>query len=284
MPLAERQIQVRDLVMGPGTPYVVQETNPFTMTVRANQTGIRPWRDGSWSGAEFREERIFPLLIHAEAATYDAAGAMDLLHQFTAAFAPVGPAADDVECRFVYGGREYLMFGRPRSSEPDIAMLYQGQWSVSAAFVALDGHIYSGIEHVVSIGLPQFTGGLAVPFTVPVLVPARLSEGITTLTNEGITDTALRLRIDGPVLEPRVVLKRPDGVVQTLSISAALDAGQWLDIDTDAETVVLNGVADRLGDTSGAFPIAPPGTSVLRFFAAEYEPTAQLIARWRHAY
>src|SRR5690606_27793991 len=90
-----------------------------------------------------------------------------------------------------------------------------------------------------------FTGGLTVPFTIP----AQVSAGRATLVNAGTSDVGLRLRIDGPVVEPRVTLLTDQGTA-VLRLNLTVGAGQWLDIDTAARTVYLNGVASRRGQAS----------------------------------
>jgi hypothetical protein len=201
-----------------------------------------------------------------------------------AAFAPVGETAEDLELRYGLGGSEYVMFGRPRMVDPDTGAISSGKSATRAAFVATDPLIYSGQEVTAQLGLPSFTGGLTVPVQAPFTVDGVLVGGKVTVENEGTADTPLALRVDGPVSAPRVTLQRPVGPAQTLSVLFDLGAGQWLDIDTGAHTVLLNGTANRRGQVAGVFPILPPGVSTLRFQAAAFHDDAELTARWRHAW
>src|SRR5690554_2236087 len=237
MALLEGQVQVRDLVMGPGTDYtVVQGFNPFDRRVRAEQSGARAWNHGSWSGAEWVEEAVVPLYV---APAGEDVATWLLLHQrLMAAFAPVGAAAEDVELRWALGGREFVMFGRPRMVESDIAAIGSSRTSIAnCAFIALDPLIYSGTEESGSIGLPQFVGGLTVPFTVPLYVTGSVVGGEAELTNEGTAPTPLSIRLDGPLPEPRVTVHHPDGDIETLRVMFDLSTGQWLDIDTGSHAV-----------------------------------------------
>jgi hypothetical protein len=129
-----------------------------------------------------------------------------------------------------------------------------------------------------------YRGGL----TVPATVPGVLTGGVLTLTNSGTTDTSLRVRIDGPAIEPRLVLRRPDGTVQTLSFDLDLADGQWLDINTISGTALLNGLAgsNQRGVATWLMDPYPvqPGENTLRFASADYNTTAQLTAEHRSAW
>lgn len=287
MALLEFQAQIRDLVVGPGTNYAfLDDFNPFTLEARVEQFGPRAWNHGSWSGVEWREEIVVPMRLHVT----DRAGRtlgrwLELHQQLVAAFRPVGESVEDVELRFTLGGREYVMFGRPRMVSPDTKTIRAG-WSVTqAAFVALDPTIYAGVETVFGpLVPPSFIGGLEVPVTAPFTIGATITGGVATLINEGTKDTSLVLRIDGPVVTPRVALERPDGTVQTLTFDMTLSAGEWLDVDTAKRTVTLNGTSSRRGQVSGHWPVLPPGSSTLLFRTADANPSSQLSGSFRSAW
>lgn len=286
MPLMEGQFKVRDLIMGPGTRYeILRGTNPFQRNVRADQGGARAWNHGSWSGVEWAAEVVVPMTIRVRGASSDVASWLAAHQTLTAAFAPVGESAADAELRFMLGGTEFLMRGRPRMVEPDLTLINSGKSITQAAFVALDPFIYAGTETVAGpTGLPTFSGGLTVPVTAPFTVSGVLASGFLNLTNTGTAETPLSIRIDGPVQEPSVTLQRTDGITQALRFGFDLETGQWLDIDTGARTVMLNGASSRRGQTAGDFPILPAGTHVLQFRAGEYNPTATVTVRFRSAW
>lgn len=281
MPLLEGQWQLRDLVFGAHTPYAVQgDTNPFTMQVRADQGGPRAWAHGGWSGVEWQAERVVPIRLLVDVGADDVPAVIDALHAISAAFRA---SHVDLPLTFVLGGREYLLWGRPRMVEPDTSLLGVGKAFVRCAFVALDPMIYSSTEHTAGpLGLPVWSGGLTVPFTVPFAIEATQISGSVTLTNAGTAEVGLLLRVDGPVTQPRVSVTDPDGVTTSLRVDLNLPAGQWLDIDTRARTVLLNGdpAASRRGQAVGDWPLLQPGTSTLRFAAAE-EGAGTVTARWR---
>ncbi|WP_116051674.1 hypothetical protein [Amycolatopsis palatopharyngis] len=441
MALIEGQVSVRDLVMGRGTQYKVLEFNPWARTARADQAGARAWNHGSWSGVEWATEVAVPLRVQVLGT--DAASWMALHQDLSAAFRPVGESTLDVELRWMLGGVEYVMFGRPRMVEPEASMLGTGLVYTKAAFVALDPFIYAGAETVVTaLGLPTFTGGLTIPpaatlntndgfevdtagwfasggtlarstaqamegaasglatpdgvaatgvygissadapavtegrsyrwtawvyspngwsamrpvirwldgtgtqvtqvegadvdvpagvwtrlrlsatapagavsasgrvwqrltptaadvfyidgarfvddaaagLTVPFTVDGVAADGFVVITNSGKAETGLFLRIDGPVPSPSVTLVRADGSFQRLTFDLELTTGQWLDVDTANRVVLLNGTTSRRGQTSGDWPILPPGTHTLQWSSPNYNDVATLSGSFRSAW
>lgn len=287
MALEEGQWQVRSLVLGPGTAYrLMDSTNPFTVTVRSDQSGPRAWNHGSYSGAEWGNSRMVAIRLLVEAD--DLAGWRDAHQALAAAFAPIGDSVADVQLRFVLGATEYLLFGRPRMVEPEMQLAGTGRTFTRCAFDALDPRIYAGLESNAQTGLPVQTGGLTVPLTVPFTVDGVLAGGSAALLNEGTTDTALTLRIDGPVIQPVVVLQRPDGSVQSIRFDLTLAAGQWLDISTAARTALLNGLPQANQRGRAIWSVDPyplqPGTTTLRYLAGGSNVTTEVTATWRSAW
>jgi hypothetical protein len=277
MALADGQLQIRDLVIGPGTLFRFvrgQHFNPFTRAVRADQAGPRAWGHGGWSGAEWTEPVTLGMRLVVMGV--GAAGWLDGMRQLLAAFAP---SDTDLDLTFAVAGTEYLMRGRPRMVDPESRHI-DGYTYVQAGFVCLDPSIYSATAHQVVLGLPSTTGGLTLPLTAPVSIAATVTSGRATITNAGTKDAGLTLRVDGPVVEPRISLLTDAGTT-TLRLWLTLTAGQWVDIDTAARTVYLNGTASRRGQASGGWPVLPSGTAELAFDASAYDPAAALTTTWR---
>jgi hypothetical protein len=125
--------------------------------------------------------------------------------------------------------------------------------------------------------------GATVGLTAPVTVGAVVTAGRTVLVNAGTAEVGLRLRIDGPVDQPRVSLLTGDGVT-TLRLGLTVTTGQWVDVDTAARTVYLNGTASRRGQASGGWPVLPRGGGEIAFDAVTYNPAAMLAVSWRDAW
>lgn len=291
MALIAGQVQIRDLVMGADTQFkVLSDFDPFSQGVRADQGGPRAWNHGSWSGAEWQQQRIVPLtvVVHGDAVT-DVGSTIERRHELAAAFQPVGDTATDVQLRFHRGGREYVMFGRPRDVTLDGRLIGTGKAYAECFFAATDPLIYSGLLHTTDpIPLPQQVGGLSVPFTVPFSIGGMLLGGSAELVNDGTAPSPLRLRIDGPVPEPFVTVQGADGSVNTLRFHLDLPSGQWLIVNTGARTAFLNGLpqASRRGSVTAEpdWPLLPPGMSTIRFGASEHNDQATLLAEYRSAW
>src|SRR5574342_1002244 len=164
MPLADGQVQVRSLVLGPGTSYPLAEAfSPFGREVRADHTGARPWRSGSWSGLEVDAEAVIPIRVVVNPAGSPAAYVS--LHQaLAAAFAA---SDDDLDLTFAIGGVEYLLRGRPRVVDPAPRKMTGGHCWYRLAFVALDPLVYSAALHSAALALSTTSGGLVTPLTTP---------------------------------------------------------------------------------------------------------------------
>lgn len=194
----------------------------------------------------------------------------------------VGSLSDGVSDRLtgsVYAVEVRSGIGGTIAANPDFTARTAGQTS----FADSTGKTWTVNGDAKIVG-STYRGGLTAPFTVAGV----LVGGSLVLTNLGTTDTSLRARIDGPAVEPRLVLGRPDGTVQILSFDLDLAAGQWLDIDTAARTALLNGLAgsNQRGVADWGMDPYPvqPGPNTLRFASAVYNPTAQITAEHRSAW
>jgi len=293
--LEERQISLRGLVMGPGTPYKVLEFEAWTRNVRASDQD-RAWAHGSWSGAEWHDKAVIPILVEIQATT-----AMEWRYhhrRLAAAASPVetGPSP---ELRYRLRGdtEEYMQRVRPRGVMPKIRQLGGGMIRTGLSVVALDPTVYSGEEYTTGdIGLPLFSGGLVAPWTAPLLSVVTISAGRASIVNRGDRDVGLQIRLTAGaagLIQPIVALTCPDGTVQSLRIALDLSAGEYLDIDTAAETIVLNGTASRRQYATGDWPIMPghdpllgtlPAPCDLTWSAGAASATATMSATWRDAY
>lgn len=279
MVLADGQIQIRDLVLGRGTQYKVRKFNPWTRTVRADQTGEMPWGDGSWSGAEWFESVAINMDVVIEGT--DLAD-WQVLHQaLDLAFSPIGAGTSEVELSWCLGAQEQVMFGRPRGVSPTPDHVRVGRTPTTCMFWCGDPFRYSAALNSVSIGLPEWSGGLVVPVTVPVTIPQTQVDGLAEAVSAGAYPAPLLLRIDGPVVNPSITVVSPAGVPLALSLELSIEAGQWIDINTQEQSVLLNGFVSRLRDAYGDWPLLEPGTSEIRWRSDVYDPTAQLTVSWR---
>jgi hypothetical protein len=158
-------------------------------------------------------------------------------------------------------------------------------WSVMVT--AADPRRYGTTLQTGTTGLPSTTGGLTFPVTFPVTFSATTVSGQINAVNVGSMDTRPIITITGPVVAPVVSALYPDGSVRQLIYSQDLATGDVLVIDTDAHTVVLNGVVSRrrFMTVSGGWPTIPAGGSLnYQFQSSTYNATTTLTASWRAAW
>ena len=120
------------------------------------------------------------------------------------------------------------------------------QWSVQ--MVALDPR-KRGSSGSTSTALPSTTGGLTVPFTVPFTITAVTVTGTCSLTNPGNAVGPVVLRIDGPIVGPQVT-HVSTGLALVFASDLAIAAGDWLEVDMEAQTALANGQSPRNGDVT----------------------------------
>jgi hypothetical protein len=148
----------------------------------------------------------------------------------------------------------------------------------SIMVVALDPRLFGSLM-TASTGLPVTTGGRTIPFTLPSAINATVVSGQIAMTNSGTKNGTVTMRVDGPCHGP-IITHRGSGAALIFSSSLVLAAGEWLDIDMDAHTVLANGQASRRGYvTSAGWSAFEPGANVWAFTAASYDSGALLTVR-----
>ncbi|WP_350347265.1 hypothetical protein ABIQ69_11550 [Agromyces sp. G08B096] len=141
--------------------------------------------------------------------------------------------------------------------------------------VALDGRKLHG-EMSGTTALPSSVGGLTVPFTVPFIIDATQVSGQVSLTNPGNEVGPVKVRIDGPCVGP-VVTHVSSGRSLVFASSLVLGAGEWLEIDMDARTVLANGQSNRrMYVYSAGWSFFEPGDNTWAFTAASFDPAPRM--------
>ena len=239
----------------------------------------RPGRDGQLRGPSYRTERVITLggLANApDAATLDAAGEV---------FAAV---CDDATALHTLVGTDASGIDKQAMVELNAESKFEHQTGTVAAwqiqFAAPDPLRYATVASTASCGLATTTGGLTFPLAFPLDFGVGAGGGTLLLTNAGNTATWPTWTITGPVTNP-VILNTATG--QRLALSGlTIDAGQTLTLDTDARTVMLQGVASRRGKLTAdsAWFGLRPGATPIAFQASTYDVNANLSAAWRSAW
>lgn len=167
-----------------------------------------------------------------------------------------------------------------------IAAVVNRRWAVYAPelvveFFATDPRIY-GLAQSLVANLPTASGGATFDATFGWTFGTVVGGGALEATNSGTFATPVQFRINGPVTDPVIENATQD---KRLAFSTTLATGEFLDIDTDLRTVLLNGTASRystLINTSTWFDLQP-GINEIHFVAAA-NSAATLSATWKSAW
>jgi hypothetical protein len=243
---------------------------------------------GSVRGSEWVDEAVvlIPVSIYRHGATKaEWLAAHDILVD---AFTAIGSTGETCELYFEHGGSEFVLFGTPRTPRVNGENLSVGKSAEQVAFVAHDPRRYSAEMTTVTTGLTEFLSGLNTPFEAPFSIYTVLSSGLLQLTNVGRTGSWLQVRIDGPISGPQLVLQRPDGSVQSVTVNIDLAAGQFLTLDSVKRTALLGGssTADYRGSSQWGWDKFPllPGVTSLRFLGSDDTKTARVTVSYRSAW
>ena len=100
-------------------------------------------------------------------------------------------------------------------------------------FVAYEPFSYDPTLHSESLGLPGGTG-FSIPLTVPISLAATTIDGRIYINNAGDAKTWPIIRITGPCDNPTI---ENETTAQTMAITQAQDAGDYIEVDMEAATV-----------------------------------------------
>lgn len=181
------------------------------------------------------------------------------------AVAKIGGAGPDLQAEVRMNG-ELLVTGS------------QNVTRFSLSLIAPDPRRY-GDEVTESTGLPLTTGGLTVPMTVPLSMPAVTSSGRLTVTNAGNMATRPVFAVTGPC-PPFTITQTSTG--RRLSALEAVDPGRVLYLDTDQRMALLDGTSLRV--VTGTWFEIEPGDNDIQFSSASYDANASLSVTFRSAW
>lgn len=147
---------------------------------------------------------------------------------------------------------------------------------------AADPVIYSDAEYEQTTTLPSGGGGLEFDLGFNAVFGSVSTGGSIFAANDGTWPADLVIRVDGPAIDPRIENLTTG---QTIALSYSLGVGEYLLIDTQQRTVMLNGTASRysaLTDSSTWWRLAP-GTNEVTFRATT-STAATMTLTWRSAW
>lgn len=237
-------------------------------TGSTRQSSQRVRRSGGVSGRGYAKPRPLSVVGRAYAPTPEFA--RDALDRLNAAVS----IDDTLLTVYEPGLTRHMTVHR---SQDDVLVKWQMPTILSFGFgVESDDWRKFGADVSASTFLPSSSGGLTIPFTIPFTINAVQVTGQVSLTNPGNETGPVRLRIDGPCQGP-VVTHAGSGKALVFSSSLVLGAGEWIDVDMEAQTVLANGQSSRAGYiTSRGWSGFEPGHNTWSFTAIGYDAASKL--------
>jgi hypothetical protein len=190
----------------------------------------------------------------------------DDMNDALTALAALGVDEVELRCKLpgVAGGNTVKTMVSIRNDDIPQAELYTNH-AVEAALElrAIDPRLYSDATVTTTLSSTTITGGKSFPWTFPFTFGATGNVGTANIVNLGNYGAPIQVEIHGPIVQPRL---RNETTNKEIFYNGTLAAGEWLVIDPEARTVLLNGTANRyylLGATDW-WDLAP-GNNQVRF-------------------
>jgi hypothetical protein len=181
------------------------------------------------------------------------------------------------------GMADRVLFVKPRGCRYDLdAGVRIGRVPVQFLAFAEDPRIYS--SELVDVEVVQSgvtVAGMGFPHDLPYGFGDVVDPETVNLVNQGNRPTPVKFIVNGPVVTPDIVNETTG---QTLRVNITLDVGEYLEIDTQYHTVLLNGSVNRRGllEEPNWF-FLQKGDNFIRLRAAT-AGSATMAAQYRHAW
>jgi Phage tail protein len=277
------QVEWRGTLLGTGSPYRMTRLEGWLDLAEVRgENHDRPGRHGMFAGSRVLGTRIITLSYLVKGVPHEQFGAV--VNTLRAITAPTEePTEEPLVIRL--DGESWQVHARCLRRTIDVQRYYSiGHTTGTIQWEATDPRLYSAIEQTAVTGLAAPpTNGLPFRLRFPLVFGTGRSGGRLVVTNRGGAASWPIFEIRGPVTGPTLA-NRDTGQRLVFDPGFSVGLGQTLVVDTDARTVLLNGVNQngRLL-TRQWFPIPAAGTVQVDFSATSYDPAAALTARWRDA-
>jgi hypothetical protein len=278
------QMEYRETLLGEGSSFaLVQAEGLLDLPALQTADRLRLRRHGLSPGDDFAASRSIVLQIEVDADDTTALNStMSTLLDITRPGLDESPLT--LKVPGVAGGGKRRVNVRPRRREVPIDLdFFYGLPMVTIEFVATDPRIYDATPWRVVTALPSGTGGLSFPATSPLYFDAQSETGDIEAENQGTFPVAPVIRIDGPVTNPTVTHLEKGS---TLDFTITLGASDYLIIDNESRSVLLNGTSNRystLTSTSQWWDL-DPGDNTIRFRSDTNTEAAVMTAYYRSAW
>lgn len=281
---ADYQMEFGGLLMGATTDYSISEISglaDYPDVQVADHSRLR--RHGLLPGDDFLGGRSVIVTLTVKGTS---GGTVSTLMSALKTALPIGSAEADLSFQFpgVAGGTTATLSARPRKLSAPI----NTQWSVGSKpsviveFFATDPRIYAD-ETSSTTSLPIASGGLTFSAIPSFTFGTVGGGGSLTLDNTGSFSTPPTFQINGPVTGPAIAHEESG---RLLYFDIVIATGDYLLVDADARTVLLNGTQNRYNtlDTSVStwFDLEPGDNTVN--FSADLNEAGTLTVSWRSAW
>lgn len=259
--LSDYQFQYGSLVIGASTGYRLREISGLGQPSRRSTDIRRPLADGDFSGTSYYESREITISIDLVAAS--ASAATTLLSALSLAWRGSGI----LYAKFPGWSAARAFYGEPRKLvSSDRSDHRSGYLPVSLLFYSPAPAMYADI---VTVGAATaVTAGLSFPSVLPWIFGVVSSGTELDVVNDGDYNYSPVMRLYGPFTSATVT-RSSDGAY--IGIGATIAAGEYVDIDHDARTIVKSDGTNlrRYLINGSRWLSTPPGSDVFTMTATD---------------
>lgn len=157
-------------------------------------------------------------------------------------------------------------------------------WTTFSIQLVAEDPLRYGTPITATTNMASTSGGLTLPVTLPLTIGATVIAGTVGIFNPGDIASNFKMRIDGPGPGPVITVVNAAGEF-ILSSTYTLGSGNWLDIDTSAQSMRENGQASRSGYLETAqWPMFVPGNNSFSLSGHSYSASTLLTVYASPAY
>jgi len=150
--------------------------------------------------------------------------------------------------------------------------------------IAVDPRIYSQEELTKTVYIPSIEGGRAYPKTYPKTYGVVQTGGKTTCTNDGNYSILPVVKMYGPLSNPKI--RNNDDEQKEILVNIVVADGDYLEIDFEEKTIMLNGIASRYNylDSDSDWWKLKPGNNEIEFRDGGGDVTGKALIIYRHGW
>lgn len=281
--LNDLQYELGDTIFGRDTSYQVEQVQFGQPNIRTQDVD-RARADSRRFGRDYKSGRTITFDMHVLVDPSLSLDALDTLWaQWTGDDIRTTPGATTT-LRWSRGGRTRRVYGRPREFLPVTGTDKRGWVPVTATFATRGPYFYDDTEQSIIVDFAPPTGsGFTAPFTSPITFTGENpSQGSFTIDSPSPLQTPITLRIDGPIIDPRIVID--NDLVIELSVDIASDDYALVDpIDMTIISKFGQNWAGKLTPESTYLSdlYVGPGQHVAVLTGTDSTATSSITVSWR---